>query len=142
MFRGVAKDGYSLGKELSEMLKRFLDTAVPDLYPKLEMGARSLKGNEAEVVLTAANLNGLPQVLYSGTHGLNLVIKEGGNYVLNSAADIAKEVLAFLNREYSYGNKETRTGKNIETHFGGLTLWLGTGHAADGFGCSLPSWCH
>ena len=120
LFRGVSKDGSSLGKNFTEMVKKFLDAFVPDLYPKLELGARSLKGSEAEEILKAANLNGLSQVFYSGTQGLNLVIKDGAKYVPNLSADIAREVLDYLNREFSYGNKETRTGKHLETHFSGL----------------------
>lgn len=120
LFRGVSKDGSTLGKGLPEIIKKFLDAFVPDLYPKLEMGARALKGNEAEEVLKAANLNGLSQVFYSGAQGLNLVIKDGAKYIPNISADIAREVLDYLNREFSYGNKETRTGKHLETHFGGL----------------------
>jgi hypothetical protein len=82
--------------------------------------ARSLKGSEADEVLKAANLNGLSQVFYSGSQGLNLVIKDGAKYIPNTAADVAREVLEYLNREFSYGNKETRTGKHLEIHFGGL----------------------
>lgn len=117
---GASKDGSTLGKSFAEMIKKFLDACVPDLYPKLEMGARALKGNEAEEILKAANLNGLSQVFYGGTQGLNLVIKDGAKYVPNINADIAREVLDYVNREFSYGNKETRTGKHLETHFGGL----------------------
>jgi len=86
----------------------------------LEMGARPIRGTEAEEILKAANLNGLSQVFYGGEQGLDLVIKQGANYVPNPAADVAKEVLDYLNREYSYGNRETRTGKALETFFGGL----------------------
>ena len=48
LFRGVAWDAASLGKNLGEILKKLFGTAVPDLYPKLEMGCRPLKGDEAE----------------------------------------------------------------------------------------------
>jgi len=92
---------------------------VPDLYPKLEMGVRPLKGTEAEEVLKAASLSSLPQVFYSGENGLNLVVKEeGSKYVPNPAAEIAKEVHDYLTREHSYGNKVT--GKITEDHFQGV----------------------
>ena len=120
LFRGVGKDGSALGKSLPEILKKLLDLAMPDLYPKLEMGARSLKGTEPEEVLKAANLSGLSQVFYTGNQGLGLVIKEGTKWVPNPSADVAKEVLDYLNHEHAYGNKETRTGKAVETHFGGI----------------------
>lgn len=118
MFRGVAKDAAALGRNLSEIIKGLFDYAVPDLYPKLQMGACSLKGTEAEEILKAANLSGLSQVFYGGEQGLNLVIKEGARNVANPAADVAKEVLDYLKREHSYGNKIT--GKVLEDHFQGI----------------------
>jgi hypothetical protein len=118
LFRGVGKDGGDLGKTLSEMLKKFLDLNMPNLYPKLV--ARPLKGSEPEEILKAANLNGLSQVFYSGEQGLNLVIKDGAKFVPNPAADTTKEVSDYLKYEFSYGNKDTRTGKHLEQRFGGL----------------------
>lgn len=128
-FRGVAKDGATLGKTLNEILKALFDYAVPDLYPKLEMGARPLKGNEAEEILRAANLNGLPKVFYAPPDGLDLVVKERAKYVVNSNAPIVKEMGDYLASEHSYGNKVT--GRTLENHFGGIgygwereMLWL------------------
>jgi soluble cytochrome b562 len=120
LFRGVTRDASSLGKSVGDIFKKLFDTVLPDLYPKLEMGARQLKGTESEELLKAANLNGLSQVFYGGEQGLNLVVKEGQRFVPNSSADIAKEILDYINREASYGNKDTRTGKALENHFGGL----------------------
>ena len=119
LFRGVSKDGSDLGKTISEIFKGLFDVAVPDLYPKLEIGARSLKGTEAEEILKAANLNGLSQVFYDGS-GLNLVIKDGAKFVPNPDADVPKEVLDYLNQQHSYGNKDTRIGRALENRFGGL----------------------
>ncbi len=83
--------------------------------------ARALKGKEAEEILKAANLSALSQVFYGGPQGLNLVVKgEGDQYAPHPEAGVAKEVLDYLVREHSYGNRETRTGKAIETRFGGL----------------------
>jgi len=117
IFRGVSRDGSALGKSIQDVFKNLFNFAVPDLYPKLEMGARSLKGNEAEEILKAANLNGLSQVFYSGDEGLNLVIQKGNKYVPNPSADIAKEVLNYLNSQHAYGNKVT--GKDLEKYFQG-----------------------
>ncbi len=120
MFRGVASDAPSLGKTLGEIVKKLLGKVVPDLYPKLEMGSRPLKGDEAEVVLKAANLQALPQVFYGGEGGLGLVTKDGAKFVPNPAADVAKEVLGYLVSEHGYGNKDTRLGKALEKKFGGI----------------------
>lgn len=118
VFRGNLYDGSELGRMPAEIFKRLFDKCVPDLYPKLEMGARSLKGTEAEEVLKAANLNALPQVFYDGEGGLGLIVQEGQKYVPSTSAEIAKEVLDYLRREHSYGNRVT--GKSISEHFQGI----------------------
>ena len=82
------------------------------------MGARSLKGNEAEEVLKAANLNALPQVFYSVEGGLGLIVQEGQKFVPSTSAEIAKELLDYLRREHSYGNRVT--GKSLSEHFQGI----------------------
>lgn len=116
-FRGVERDGSSLGQALPEVFHKLLDLVIPDLYQKLEMGIRPLKGNESEKFLTAANLNGLSPVFYDGEGGLSLVIKQAGRFVPSLSSDICKEVLAYLVREHKYGNRVT--GKMIETLFQG-----------------------
>jgi hypothetical protein len=120
LFRGVARDASSLGKNLGEILKKLYGHAVPDLYPKLEMGSRPLKGTEAEDFLKAADLKALPPLFYGGEQGLGLIVKDGAKFVPNPAAEIAKEVLDYLVGEHGYGNKESRTGKALAKKFGGL----------------------
>ena len=107
-------------RRLSEIFKKLYGNVVPDLYPKLEMGSRPLKGDEAELILKAADLKALPQVFYAGEKGLGLVTKEGAKYVPNPAADVAKEVLDYLIAQNDYGNREERTGKELEKRFGGI----------------------
>jgi hypothetical protein len=120
VFRGVARDASSLGKGLGEIVKKFCGHAVPDLYPKLELGSRPLKGTEAEDFLKAADLKALPPLFYDGEQGLGLVTKDGSKFVPNPAAPVAKEVLDYIVGEHGYGNKESRTGKALERKFGGL----------------------
>jgi hypothetical protein len=119
MFRGVQKDASALGKGLGEIMKKLFGQAVPDLYPKLQMGSRPLKGDEAEQILKAADLKALPNVFYPGDHGLGLVVKDGPKNIINTNADVAKEVLDYLKSEHSYGNKDSRMGKALEKRFGG-----------------------
>jgi hypothetical protein len=119
MFRGVQKDASALGKSLNEILKKLFGQVVPDLYPKLQMGSRPLKGDEAEQILKAADLKALPSVFAPGDQGLGLVVREGAKNVINTKADVAKEVLDYLKSEHSYGNKETRMGKALDQRFGG-----------------------
>lgn len=118
MFRGVQKDASALGKGMSEILKKLFGQVVPDLYPKLQMGSRPLKGDEAEHILKAADLKALPNVFYVGDHGLGLVVKDGPKNIVSANADVAKEVLDYLKSEYSYGNKDSRMGKALEKRFG------------------------
>lgn len=117
-FQGIEHDNTGLGRELPEILKKFLDQKILDLYQKLEMGALKLKGDEAEKILTAINLNGLPQVFYEGEDALNLVTKQGDKVAVNLSAEIAQEIIGFINKQYSYGEKTT--GKEIEEHFRGF----------------------
>ncbi len=119
MFRGVQKDASALGKGLSEILKKLFGQVVPDLYPKLQMGSRPLKGDEAEQILKAADLKALPKVFYEGGQGLAMVVKDGAKLVINTNAEVAKEVLDYLKSEHSYGNKDSRMGKALEKRFGG-----------------------
>lgn len=119
MFRGVARDASSLGKNLGEIIKKFLEQIVPDLYPKLEMGSRPLRGDEPDVFLKAADLKALPQVFYVGERGLGLVTKEGSKYVPNPSADVAKEVRDYLASQHEYGNRDACLGKALENRFNG-----------------------
>jgi hypothetical protein len=100
-------------------LKKLFGQAVPDLYPKLQMGSRPLKGDEAEHILKAADLKALPNVFYGGDHGLDLIVKDGAKNIVNTKANVAKEVLDYLKSEHSYGNKDSRMGKALEKRFGG-----------------------
>ena len=84
------------------------------------MGSRPLKGDEAELILKTVDLKALPQIFYAGENGLGLVVQDGAKLVLNPAADVAREVLGYLESEYSYGNKDTRTGRALERRFGGV----------------------
>jgi hypothetical protein len=120
MFQGYARPGADLGKNLSDILKTLYAKIIPDLYSKLELGSRPLKGNEAELILKTVDLKALPDVFYAGETGLGLVVKDGAKLVPNQNAEIAKEVFDYLMSEYSYGNKDTRTGKALENRFCGL----------------------
>jgi len=119
MFRGVQKDASALGKGLGEILKKLFGQVVPDLYPKLQMGSRSMDKDDPERLLKTVDLKVLPKVFYEGDHGLALVVKDGAKLVIDTNAPVAKEVLDYLKSEYSYGNKDTRMGKALEKRFGG-----------------------
>lgn len=115
---GNAKEsGELLGRTHEETLQAFFEVAVPRLYSKLEMGFRplKLKGTEADEVLKAANLGGLAQVLYEGTQGLGLVVKEGTKYVPNTSAEVAREILNHLKYRSAYGEKVS--GRDLEQVF-------------------------
>lgn len=133
LFRGVVKDSATLGRRLSDMMNGMFQYAVPQLYPKLELGARLLpkKGQEAEEILKAANLQGLSTIFYGGTDGLELAVKDEktNKWVVNLDAPIIREIKGYLEAEHAYGNKVT--GKSLEAKFGGIgygwepeILWL------------------
>lgn len=117
IFRGVAREAGSLGKTLSEIIRNWLDVVVPDLYPKLEMGSRPLKGDECELFLKAADLSALPQVFYPGDRNLGLVTKQGAKLIPNPEADVAKEIRDYLLSQSEYGNLDACLGKSLEQRF-------------------------
>jgi len=119
LFRGMSWDGSDLGKSLGEIIKKLLARAVPDLYPKLEMGARPIEKEHPELLLKTVDLKALPQIFYAGDSGLGLVVQEGPKLVPNPSADVCKEVFDYLVSEQEYGNKDSRTGKSLERRFGG-----------------------
>jgi hypothetical protein len=118
LFRGVSRDAASLGKNAGDIFKGFFDLAFPDLYPKLELGSRPVTGKEVDEILKAANLSALSPIFYDSDKGLSLVIKEGNQFVANPGAEVAKEILDYINREHAYGNKVT--GKILEEQFSGI----------------------
>jgi hypothetical protein len=119
MFRGVQKDASALGNGLSDILNKFFEYVVPDLYPMLQMGSRLLKGDEAEHILKTPDLKALPNIFCLNEQGLGLVVEEGQKSVVNKNAAIAMEVLDYLKSERSHGNRDNRMGKTLERRFGG-----------------------
>lgn len=119
-FLGVGYDGSALGKRLEEIFKSLFDKAILDLYPKFDMGARPIKGSEVEEILKAANLNGLSVVFYDSENGYGFVTREGQRTVFAEQADTLREVMNYLNREHEYGNRDTRTGRQLEMFFGDI----------------------
>jgi hypothetical protein len=119
VFAGVSKEGNVLGNSFSNALKALFDNAVPDLFPKLKWGAVALNGTEAEVLLKAANLSGLPKVLYESDESLGFVTRENKGYILNLKAHVIEEIFARIHYAKEYGG-EHESGKRLEEHFGGL----------------------
>lgn len=113
-FRGVQKDSSILGSSFGDIIKNFVEQAIPDIYNKLELGSVPLKNDEAAKFLSAANFNGLNPFYYDNS-GLGLVTKQSGKYVANPNAEIAKEILDYIKTENSYGEKVT--GKSVENYF-------------------------
>ncbi len=117
-FQGVQHDATSLGAKFVEIFHKLFDIVVPVLYPKLEVGVLPLKGDEPEKLIIAANLNGLPPVFYHDKPEKSLVVKQSGKFLPNLGADLCRELLDYLKKEHSYGNKVT--GKILEKHFSGI----------------------
>ncbi len=118
LFRGIKKDVQSEGKDLYESIKKIVNKFIPQLFPKFEMGAKKVTGKEPEKILTADNLEGLPNVFYGGSSGLNLVAKRGGKYVINKDAEIAIEISKFLRDKNEI--EGPANGKTIENNFSGI----------------------
>jgi hypothetical protein len=117
-FKGVQHDASALGPNLVPALHTLLDRAVPDLYPKLEIGVLPVDGSDLEKFLTSTNLAGLPDLFYDARPERSLVVKQSNRHVPNLGCDLCRELLDYLKREHAYGNRVT--GKMLETHFSGL----------------------
>ena len=116
-FRGLSVDGSAFGKTVAEVFRKVFDKFVPDLYSKLEMGAKPLKEHSAEDVLKAANLCGLATVFYKGAEGYGLVVRRGTVFT-QQRRSVAKEIMAYIRERASYGEKVS--GKDLEQRFCGL----------------------
>jgi hypothetical protein len=114
-FQGVQRELRSLGSTLAEAVRGSLEIAVPQVYSKFDLGAVAVKGNESEEILKVTNLGGLPAVFYDGTAALNLIVPQGGRYVVNTGAPVATEVAHYVTARNAYGEKVT--GKLLEGHF-------------------------
>src|SRR5437763_5546869 len=87
-FQGNPHDASALGGSFAEALHALMDRAVPLLYPKLEIGSLQLDGDEADTFLTAANLNGLPQLFHAEKPERRLVTTQGGRSVPNLGSEL------------------------------------------------------
>lgn len=117
-FRGVQKDISAQGHDFFEGVKALINGWIPDLFPKFDLGAKNLTGKEAQTILTAVNLSGLPSFFYEGKDGFGLVTKQGERYEINTNAEIAQEITRHINEKHAYGEKIT--GKLLEGYFGGV----------------------
>jgi hypothetical protein len=117
LFQGVQYDASELGKNWAEILSNLVANILPTLYPKLALANCPLTGKEAEEILKTNNLQSVSQVFFAGDNGLHLIVKEANKFVINTQSPILREVADYLRNEYSYGNKDTRTGRALEQKF-------------------------
>jgi len=117
IFRGVEKDIAASGISVQESIKKILDAHFLSIFPKYELGAKQLSGKEAEQLLTAANLSGMPSALYDGSNGMGIVVNQSGKYIINENAEILTEVLGYITEKHAYGEKIY--GKTMDEHFSG-----------------------
>ena len=117
-FKGVQYDVTALGSQLAPALHALLDKAVPDLYPKIEIGVLPLTGNEPDKFLSSTNLTGLPEVFSDSRPDRALIVKQSNRMVPNLGCDLCREILTFIRDKHAYG--ERVTGKMLENHFSGI----------------------
>ncbi|MEM2097328.1 MAG: BREX system P-loop protein BrxC [Methanothrix sp.] len=119
IFRGIQKDASELGRDFRGALKKLLDDHILDLYPRLPQWAWNLKGDEAEKLLKAANLDGLPAIFYSDP-GPGLLVRDNLKYVLNTRAEVVMDVMGYLSEWHRYGEQDKLLGKALEDNFCGI----------------------
>jgi len=117
-FRGVEQAASAWGQTLPDGLKPFLEHAVPLLYPKFDLGAYRADERDAEKLLIAANLAGLPTVYHEGKDKMGLIRQDKARFVIDRDAPVAAEVMTFIQLMHSYGEKAT--GRTLEDKFQGL----------------------
>lgn len=118
-FRGVQRDAKTLGDNIQSALNELMEITVPAVFSKFDMGAVNLKGNEAVDLVTAANLTGLPALVYEGAQGLGLVTKKGHGYNINLEAGILREIRDFITKKYRETGQQV-SGKALESRFRGI----------------------
>jgi len=117
-FRGVEEQISELGGELGEAVRGALAVAFDKLYPKFDLAAASVKGDEARRILTSDSLSGLPSVYYEPDDGLGLVIREAGDLRIDGSHAALTEILEFVRRRKDYG--EETAGRALENEFKGF----------------------
>jgi hypothetical protein len=141
IFRGLKRDGSSLGTNLDLMMKVIFDETIPKLYPKMEMGAIKLTGSESEELLKATNLKNLPSVFLNEPKdsGLGFIVQKDGRYILSIEAPITQEIFLFIKGKLEYG--EPVSGKALEDHFTGLVYGWDTDIVRLGTAALLRAGC-
>lgn len=117
-FEGVRREASSLAESLSDVLQRLFVHVVPALYPKFDLAAVLVKETDIVKVIDEKSLGNLSDVCYVGPNRLGLVTKEGGQYKPNAEADVAAEILQYIDRQHRMGEKVT--GKQLVDHFRGI----------------------
>lgn len=117
-FQGVLRDVKTLGDNVQNAFSALMEIVVPVIYGKFDLGAVPVKGSEALEFLNAANLSGLPAVMYEGSGGLGLVVKKGRSYNINLEAEVAREVKDYITRKHRETGQQV-SGKALESHFRG-----------------------
>ena len=139
MFRGVQKDASALGKVLGEILKKLFGQVLPDLYPKLQMGSRPLKGDEAEQILKAADLKALPNVFYVGDTGSGSSSRMARR-TSSTPTPMSPRKCSITSRASTVTATKTAAWARRWRSDSAARLRLGTGHAAVDPGRLVPGW--
>jgi hypothetical protein len=119
VFRGVVRDASDLGDGPEAIFRALFEENVPVLYPELQHFNINLKGGEAELLLKAANLNGLSAVFYREDVEEALLVKEGTSYKPNDRAVLLRSLMDYLKERKSYSDSASLQGRALEEHFKG-----------------------
>ena len=120
IFRGVVRDASDLGEGPDAIFRALFEEGVPALYPMLTHFNIPLKGGEAEMLLKAANLNGLTSAFYREDPEEALLVKEGSSYKPNDRAVLLRSLMDYLKERKSYSDNEALQGRALEEHFKGI----------------------
>lgn len=113
VFRGEVAD--VPGGSLQTMAETIVADRIEDVYTRLDLFAGSYTRDQAQLVLRADDLSGLPDNL--GEEGLGLFrLTPGGRELITDSGPI-DTVVQKIRERHQYG--EEATGQYLEQHFGG-----------------------
>ncbi|MDR3485707.1 MAG: BREX system P-loop protein BrxC [Bradyrhizobium sp.] len=110
-YRGNDRSATDQDTEIGSFAGKLLKSAVPEVFHRFSEAAHKVADSDIQAVLTAQNLNGLPQVFSS----LLLLQDKNGHTTFRLDAGPLCELFNTIQNRSSYG--ESATGKYLADHF-------------------------
>ena len=121
MFRGVARDAASLGKDLAKSSRNSSGKSSPTSTRSWKWGARPLKGDEAELILKAADLKASATGLLRWDNGSGPGRQRWSQSSSPTPLLMSPRKSSIISKaSMATATKTRRMGKALERRFGGI----------------------